>query len=468
MATVLIVEDEDRARTECAQYFQRHHWKTLTSADGEHAMELITQSREQIDAIILDRSMPGKYGGDDVVRWLYDNQLLDDLCVIMLTAYSDYDSAVDTLQAGAWQYLSKPILLDKLLAFTAPGVALKKCHRMRRKILAAETLGEVIDGVRDIIRETLAPDSCEVIFVPSFQSPELPAYKIGSDESRFVKELLGGKPYIAASERASVRALEPLLDDAGSLMAVPVSDARTAIMGVLDIESRNEKAFSNRWIEVLRYCADLIGTFQAVRDARKIKEITLLNQELTHRLATSVNILGQQANEARRRFGDDRSPDNPLTMISNHVEVINSVMDDLSEIILKDQPLQVTTVSPYEILRQVYRGDGRIKVLGPDVQAHGLLVKANAEALRYCLDCIVQNAFESIDSRRSRDSSSRLVDEVRFRVEDDSPWVHIQIEDTGIGITSEIYERLFVPLFSTKTRKGHHGDRPLFSPPHDH
>ncbi len=456
MATVLIVDDEDVFRNECAEYFRRNQWQTITAADGAQAIALLDQRRGEIDAIILDRSMPGK-SGDEVVQWLYEHQLLDDLCVIMLTAYSDLDSAVDTLQAGAWQYVSKPILLHNLLAFVAPGVALKKCHRMRRKILAAETLTDVVEQVRNIIRDTLAPDCCEVIFVPSSGSPEIPGYKPGAEDKRFVRELAAGKPFITASEKNSVRNLQPLLEGAGSLMAVPVADTDSAMMGVLDIESLKEKAFSIRWIEVLHYCADLIGTFQAVLDARKIKEIALLNQELRHRMATSVNIINQQVNEALRKFSADQSPDNPLTIISNHVATIDSVMDDLSEIILKDQPLQTAAVSPYDVVRKVYRGDGRIPVLGPDRPANGILVNANADALRYSLDCIVQNAFEAIEYRRKVDATPRPAGHVKLTIHEEPPWVQIAVEDTGVGFTPEIYGRLFAPLFSTKTRKGHHG-----------
>src|SRR5258708_36242386 len=120
MATVLIVDDEERFRTECAGFFDRMHWRAVTAPDGEQAIAFLEDHRDEVDAMILDRTMQG-VSGDQVIEWLYDHQVLDEICVVMLTAYSNYDSAVDALQAGAWQYLSKPLPLKSLADLMAPG-----------------------------------------------------------------------------------------------------------------------------------------------------------------------------------------------------------------------------------------------------------------------------------------------------------------------------------------------------------
>jgi signal transduction histidine kinase/FixJ family two-component response regulator len=456
MATVLIVDDEERFRNESASYFERVGWKVFTAPDGDRAIALLEENRAQIDAMILDRNMPGK-SGDDVIEWLYERQILDDICVIMLTAYSDYDNAVETLQAGAWQYLSKPLPLDALAALVAPGVAIKKCHRMRRTIFSAKNLEEVVQQIRKVIKGTLAPDACEVIFVPQIDLGEHCGGGSANYDRPFIKALQTGRAYISESDPEKVRVLRPVLEDASSLMAVPVFNNDGATIGVLDIESRKEKAFSSRWIEVLRYCGDLIGTFETVRDARKVKDIALINRELRHRLATSVTILAQETNEARRIFGE-QPPDSPLSVISRHVEVVGSVMDDLREITREHPPVQITDVSPYNLLMQIDRGGRKVPVLGPQADSKDLLARADPEGLSYCLDCIFQNAYEAIDVRRLQDPSANDIDHhIILSVEDDQEWIRVRIEDTGVGLTQEVHERLFEPLFSTKTRRGNDG-----------
>jgi signal transduction histidine kinase len=457
MATVLIVDDEKRFRNESASYFERVvGWKVCTAPDGDGAIAFLEENRAQVDAMILDRNMPGK-SGDDVIEWLYEHQILDDICVIMLTAYSDYDNAVETLQAGAWQYLSKPLALDALAALVAPGVALKKCHRMRRTILAAKDLVNVVQQIRKVIQDTLAPDSCEVIFVPQTDLGEYSGGGPPNHDRPFIKTLQGGRAYVSEGEPEKVRSLRPVLADASSLMAVPVFNNDGATIGVLDIESRKAKAFSSRWIEVLRYCADLIGTFETVREARKVKDIALINRELRHRLATSVTILTQEISEAQRIFGE-QPPDSPLSVISRHVDVVGSVMEDLREITREHPPVRITDVSPYDLLCQINRGDRNVPVLGPEVSSECVLARADPEGLRYCLDCIFQNAYEAIEVRRLQDPSAIDVSHhIRLSVEDDHDWVRLRIEDTGVGLTKEVHERLFEPLFSTKTRRRNDG-----------
>lgn len=458
MASVLIVDDEERFRTECAEFFDRAGWQVFTAENGDQATEFLAGNRAQVDALILDRNMPGK-SGDEIVQWLYDQQRLNDICVIMLTAYSDYESAVETLQAGAWQYVSKPCALPTLLSLLAPGVGFKKCHNEHRQILAASDRDAVVERVRNIIYETLAPDTCKVIFLSPCDSAETQEHVART----FVQKLMNGQSLVAGGERAKVKTLQPILPEACSLMAVPVKsvpspDTQPAIIGILDIESQKPNAFSSRWVDVLRYAADLIGTFEAVRDARQVQEIGLMNQELLHRLTTHVQIVNQRVTEARRQFRADPSTEDPLNVIASHMGVIDSVMNDLSRMIREHPRLEIADVSPYEVLAQVGRGDGHIPVVGTERASEPLFVRADSEELRYCLDCVVQNAFDAIEEAQLQPSSRDTDHHVNVSVDADPQWVRIRIQDTGIGFTPDIHQRLFVPLFSTKkTRKGRGG-----------
>lgn len=351
MATVLIVDDEERFRSECSRYFTMMGWQAYTAPDGERAIAFLQQQGHTVDAMIVDRNMPGM-SGDEVIARLYQDHGLSDMCVVMLTAYSDYESAVETLQAGAWQYLSKPIPLDALLALLAPGVALKKCHKMRRQILAAGTLNEVIETIRGVIRDTVAPEYCRIIFLPEPHAVGVTANAHKDAEHAFINVLRQGRPYVIEQELNAVEKLGPVIEGAGSLIAVPVFKGDGEIIGVLDLESRVEKAFSMRWIEVLRYCADLIGTSETVR-AALVNEIALINREVHHRLATSVHILAQQTKEAQRAKRKKEPVDSPLNVISRHVGIVSSVMDDLREITRKKRPLQIAEVALYDVLCQV-------------------------------------------------------------------------------------------------------------------
>ena len=103
-ACVLIVDDEERNRT-LIRVTLRDHYRTLEAEHGTAALELL--QRELVDLVLLDVMMPGKR-----VKEMHRDSFLP---VLLITALSDQEQKNLGLQAGADDFLAKPVDRRELL-----------------------------------------------------------------------------------------------------------------------------------------------------------------------------------------------------------------------------------------------------------------------------------------------------------------------------------------------------------------
>ena len=112
MGLVLCVEDDPDIRELLIHEFQYAHHSTAEAGNGVEALEAIRAKKP--DLIVCDKSMPGM-SGDQLLAELRNNQpQFKDIPFVMLTGFSDAQSAAETAELGADEYLIKPISFDRL------------------------------------------------------------------------------------------------------------------------------------------------------------------------------------------------------------------------------------------------------------------------------------------------------------------------------------------------------------------
>ena len=115
------------------------------------------------DAVVLDRHMEGS--GDEVLRWIRRQANLRDVCVVMLTAHGDVESAVQSLKNGAFQYLEKPVTdTGQLRSVLAAGIAWQKSHAVRRSLLTSFDRHELLSRIRGVLADALQPNRPHIVF----------------------------------------------------------------------------------------------------------------------------------------------------------------------------------------------------------------------------------------------------------------------------------------------------------------
>jgi two-component system response regulator AtoC len=106
---ILIVDDDEVMRQTLSDVFTKMDYEIVTTGSGKEAVALI--QRRLVDLVLLDIRLPDM-DGITVLQKIKESDT--DLMVIMMTAYSDVQTAVLAMKAGAYDYINKPFELDEL------------------------------------------------------------------------------------------------------------------------------------------------------------------------------------------------------------------------------------------------------------------------------------------------------------------------------------------------------------------
>ncbi len=106
--TILIVDDDEGMRDTIAAIFKRDY-RILRATSGEAG--LTTLNREHVDLVLLDVRLPG-IGGFDVLRVIKENYSLVE--VIIISAISEVETAVQAMKHGAYHYITKDFDYDTM------------------------------------------------------------------------------------------------------------------------------------------------------------------------------------------------------------------------------------------------------------------------------------------------------------------------------------------------------------------
>jgi DNA-binding NtrC family response regulator len=134
-ARVLVVDDEKLIRWSVSERLQRDGYEVVTAESGEQALELVAANPP--DLMLLDVKLPGIDGVQTLQRALGLNP---ELSVLMMSAHSTVDVAVEAMKHGAVDFLVKPFPFQQLDAAVERALA---SARTKRQIatLTAERRG---------------------------------------------------------------------------------------------------------------------------------------------------------------------------------------------------------------------------------------------------------------------------------------------------------------------------------------
>ena len=136
--TILVVDDEKAHRLMLRAHLEDAGFTVLDAADGEKALEAV--SGQPVDLVLMDVVMPRL---DGMAALGKIKALRPELPVMMMTAYGSIESAVAALQAGAEDYITKPLDVEEVLIKVSR--TLKAAQLARQLEVQAERLNERFD-----------------------------------------------------------------------------------------------------------------------------------------------------------------------------------------------------------------------------------------------------------------------------------------------------------------------------------
>jgi DNA-binding NtrC family response regulator len=148
---ILVIDDDDVIRDSCRQVLSASGYEVTTALDGIAGLELLTE--KPFDIILLDLRMPDM-DGMEVLRKIREKR--PGTCVIVITGHATIESAVEAMQLGADDYLSKPFIPDVLRMTVRKAVEKKSLvdeNLFLKEQLMVRSEGELIIGTNRAMRE---------------------------------------------------------------------------------------------------------------------------------------------------------------------------------------------------------------------------------------------------------------------------------------------------------------------------
>jgi len=152
--TILVVDDDAAMREMLVSLLEEAGFRACPSAGAPEALEQLREA--EADAVLSDIRMPGM-GGIELVGAIHE--IRPSIPVILMTAFGTIDSAVSAMQAGAFDYITKPFKKDEVLLALERALehtALEEENqRLRRAVDETTALGDLI-GASPAMRDIFA------------------------------------------------------------------------------------------------------------------------------------------------------------------------------------------------------------------------------------------------------------------------------------------------------------------------
>lgn len=188
MAKILIIEDEASIRRVLAKILAEENDQYLIAeaADGEEGLEKI--KAEDFDLVICDIKMPKK-DGEEVLQEA--KKLKPEIPFLMISGHGDLETAVNTMRYGAFDYISKPPDLNRLLTTVRNALDNKllvvENKRLKKKVSKTyQMIGESlpIQQIKEMIDKVAETDARVLITGPNGTGKELVAHNLHEKSNR--------------------------------------------------------------------------------------------------------------------------------------------------------------------------------------------------------------------------------------------------------------------------------------------
>ena len=188
MARILVIEDESAIRRVLVKILseESNKYEVFEAEDGLIGIEKI--KNEDFDLVLCDIKMP-KMDGVEVLEAV--KKIKPEVPMVMISGHGDLDTAVNTMRLGAFDYISKPPDLNRLLNTVRNALDRKELvveNKMLKKKVSKnyEMIGEseAISDIKNIIEKVAATDARVLVTGPNGTGKELVAHWIHQKSDR--------------------------------------------------------------------------------------------------------------------------------------------------------------------------------------------------------------------------------------------------------------------------------------------
>jgi len=186
MSRILVIDDERSIRNTLKDILEYEKYEVDLAEDGNKGLEMIRAG--EYDIVLCDIKMPGLDGIEVLERMVV---LAPDTPVVMISGHGNIDTAVDSIKKGAYDYIEKPLDLNRLLItirnamdkstlVTETKILKKKVSKKYEIVGESKAISEILD-----MADKVAPTDARVLITGANGSgKELVARRIHEQSNR--------------------------------------------------------------------------------------------------------------------------------------------------------------------------------------------------------------------------------------------------------------------------------------------
>jgi two-component system, cell cycle response regulator len=401
-------------------------YETASAADGEEALSKV--AAEQPDLILLDIMLP-KIDGFEVCRRLRADEATAVVPIIMITALTETEDRIRGLEAGADDFISKPIDRGELLARVKSLLRIK----FYRSMLSEREKFHAV--IQDLSHGIVITDGLWRVQTISRRGADLLGY--ASEEGLVGKDL---------AELLGAFQIEP------SLEALRHSLTRSVTIDLAQEDARPQRFLAGRYTRIEGARGELYNAALVFRDVTDLKRKEKLKRDVlrlfSHRLNTPLaNIIGRLSLIKSGKFGE------VPPAIVQPVDVSLACAQELWSLIKKVLDYATLTAAELERAGQLIsvadlaaRVHDRVALRYPDTSIEWAVslppdlprARAPEELLALVLDNLIDNAAKYAGRKDVRiEVSGKEVEDRQLQ---------ITVTDNGPGIRSQDRDLVFSDL----------------------
>mgnify|MGYP002642008351 FL=1 len=188
MPKILIVEDEAAIRRVLSKILKEEDaaYDVFEAEDGRRGLEMI-QSQE-FDLVFCDIKMPVMDGMELLAAM---QEQYSEIPVVMISGHGDIEVAVEAMRIGAFDYISKPPDLNRLLNTVRLALDRKQLvvtnNRLSKKVARKYTMigsSQALDRIRSMIEKVAPTDARVLVTGPNGSGKELVAHALHAQSAR--------------------------------------------------------------------------------------------------------------------------------------------------------------------------------------------------------------------------------------------------------------------------------------------
>ncbi len=165
MSRILVIDDERSLRNTIKDILEFENYEVICAESGQDGLNEILAG--EFDLVLCDIKMP-KMDGVEVLDKIINEHKLD-IPVIMISGHGELETAIQVLKNGAFDYIQKPLDLNRLLVTVRNGLQHEKLVKettvLRKKVNSKYVMVGESEGIKDVreIIDKIAPTNARVL-----------------------------------------------------------------------------------------------------------------------------------------------------------------------------------------------------------------------------------------------------------------------------------------------------------------